>query len=85
MGYVRSSIDTIITLRVEEELEKYKFNNDNPGSIKAYEELLQKAEQQIRSLNSTELQLKIQCHKYSEKIDELENDKNILLIQIVSN
>ena len=68
---------------MNEELEKYKFNNDTPGSVKDYEILLQKLEQNIREHISIEHQLKIQCEKYAEKLDLLEEEKIILLSEIV--
>ena len=71
---------------MNEELEKYKFNNDSSGSVKDYESLLQKLEQNIREHISIEHQLKIQCEKYAEKAEKLdlfEEEKIILLSQIV--
>ena len=81
--YIKSSIDVIISIKLNEELEKYKFNNDTPGAVKDYEILLQKLEQNIREHISIEHQLKIQCEKYAEKLDILEDEKIILLSQIV--
>ena len=70
-------------MKLNEELEKYKFDNDKQGSVKDYEILLQKLEQNIREHISIEHQLKIQCEKYAEKLDLLEEEKTILLSQIV--
>ena len=81
--YIKSSIDVIISIKLNEELEKYKFDNDSPGAVKDYEILLQKLEQNIREYISIEHQLKIQCEKYAEKLDILEDEKIILLSQIV--
>jgi hypothetical protein len=81
--YIKSSIDVIISIKLNEELEKYKFDNDSPGAVKDYEILLQKLEQNIREHISIEHQLKIQCEKYAEKLDILEDEKIILLSQIV--
>lgn len=50
-----------------------------------YETLLQKLEQDIREHISIEHQLKLQCEKYAETIDILEDEKIVLLSQIVSN
>jgi hypothetical protein len=44
---------------------------------------LQKLEQNIREHISIEHQLKIQCEKYAEKLDLFEEEKIILLSQIV--
>ena len=51
--------------------------------MKDYEILLQKLEQNIREHISIEHQLKIQCEKYAEKLDLLEDEKIILLSQLV--
>ena len=49
-----------------------------------YEELLQKDEERIRKLSSIELTLKLQCEKYSQKIDTLEIEKKELKHRLVS-
>ena len=51
--------------------------------MKDYETLLQKLEQDIREHISIEHQLKIQCEKFAENIDNLEDEKILLLSQIV--
>ena len=51
--------------------------------MKDYETLLQKLEQDIREHISIEHQLKIQCEKFAENIDNLEEEKILLLSQIV--
>ena len=81
--YIKTSIDIIVSFKLNEELEKYKFDEDKPSSVKDYEILLQKLEQNIREHISIEHQLKIQCEKYAEKLDLLEEEKIILLSQIV--
>ncbi len=81
--YIKSSIDVIISIKLNEELEKYKFNDDISGSNKDYELLLQKLEQNIREHISIEHQLKIQCEKYAEKLENLEDERIILLSQVV--
>ena len=81
--YIKNSLDIIISIKLDEELEKYKYNNE-PNTTNEYEELLQKEEEAIREHISIEHQLKIQCEKYAEKIDILEDEKDILLSQIVS-
>jgi hypothetical protein len=82
---IKCSMDIIISLKLEEALEKYRFNNDNPGSVKDYEELLQKLEQNIREHISIQHQYKIERDKYIETIENLEKEKIILLAQLVSN
>ena len=81
--YIKVSIDIIVTLKVDEELKKY--TKDNPNSANEYETLLQKEEEAIRQHISTEHQLKIQCEKYAEKIDIMENEKLFLINEIVRN
>ena len=81
--YIKSSIDIIVSIKVDEELEKY--NQDNPNAANDYETLLRKEEQSIRQHISTENQLKIQCEKFKEKMEQLENEKNIIIEEIVSN
>ena len=85
IGYVKSSIDVIISIKLEEELEKYKFDKDSHSSVNDYELLLQKLEQNIREHISIEHQLKLQCEKYAETLDTLEDEKIILLSQLVRN
>ena len=80
---IRCSIDILVSIKLKEELEKYKFNNDKPGAVQDYEKLLQKLEQNIREHISIEHQLKIQCEKYAETLDSMEEDRLILISQIV--
>ena len=61
-----------------------KYEKDNPYVAKDYETLLQKEEEAIRQHISQEHQLKIQCEKYAEKINIIENEKLILIEEIVS-
>ncbi len=83
--YIKNSLDILVSIKLNEELQKYKFNNDNPGAVADYEKLLQGLEQDIRGHISLEHQLKIQCEKYAEQLDILEDEKIILLSQIVRN
>jgi hypothetical protein len=69
---------------LEEEIQKYIQEKDNPNSAKNYETLLQKEEEALRQHISIEHQLKIQCEKYAEKINIIENEKLILIEEIVS-
>jgi len=45
---------------------------------------LQKEEQNNREHISIEHQFKIQCEKYAQELDYLEDEKSVLLMQIVS-
>ena len=68
---------------MEEEIQNYIPEKDNPNSAKKYETLLQKEEEALRQHISIEHQLKIQCEKFAEKLDILENQKIMLINEIV--
>lgn len=51
--------------------------------MRGYEELLQKDEERIRKLSGIEITLKLQCEKYVQKIESLENENNKLKSHIV--
>ena len=76
---IKSSIDIIISIKLENELQKYLPEKDNPNSATKYETLLQKEEESLRQHISIEHQLKIQCEKFAEKLDEIENQRLLLL------
>jgi signal transduction histidine kinase len=80
---IRCSIDILVSIKLKEELEKYKFDNDKPGAVQDYEKLLQKLEQNIREHISIEHQLKIQCEKYADTLDNMEEDRLLLVTQMV--
>ena len=83
--YVKNSIDILVSIKLAKELEKYKFNDDDSYSKpRDYEKLLQKLEQNIREHISIEHQLKIQCEKYVEKQDILEDEKIVFYVELVS-
>jgi hypothetical protein len=83
--YVKNSIDILVSIKLAKELEKYKFNDDDSYSKpRDYEKLLQKLEQNIREHISIEHQLKIQCEKYVEKLDILEDEKIVFYVELVS-
>ena len=69
---------------MEEELQKYLPEKDNPNSATKYETLLQKEEEALRQHIGIEHQLKIQCEKFAEKLDVLEGQKIMLINEIVS-
>ena len=81
--YIKDSIDILVTVKLNEELERYKLENDTPGGVADYEKLLQKLERNIREHISIEHQLKIQCEKYADTLDNLEDERLVLLAQIV--
>lgn len=83
--YIKNSIDIIVSIKLDEELQKYKFNNNSPDAVSEYEKLLQNLEQDIRGHISLEHQFKIQCEKFAEQLDILEDEKIYLLTQIVRN
>ena len=82
--YIKNSIDILVSIKLGEELEKYKFISDRVNSPCDYELLLQKLEQDIRKHISIENQLKIQCEKYKDKLDILEKEKDNYLLELVS-
>ena len=71
-------------MKLEEEIEKYIPEKDNPNSAQKFETLLQKQEESLRQHISVEHQLKIQCEKFAEKFDILESQKMLLINEIVS-
>ena len=75
---IKSFIDIIVSIKLENELQKYIPEKDNPNSAQKFETLLQKEEEALRQHISVEHQLKIQCEKYAEKVDLLENQKTLL-------
>jgi hypothetical protein len=81
---IKSSIDIIVSIKLEDELQKYLPEKDNPNSATKYETLLQKEEEALRQHISVEHQLKIQCEKFAEKLDVLEGQKIMLINEIVS-
>ena len=80
---IKSFIDIIVSIKLENELQKYIPEKDNPNSAQKFETLLQKEEEALRQHISVEHQLKIQCEKFAENIDNLEDEKILLLSQIV--
>ena len=80
---IKSSIDIIVAIKLEDEIQKYIPEKDNPNSAKKYETLLQKEEEALRQHISIEHQLKIQCEKFAEKLDILENQKIMIINEIV--
>ena len=83
VGYIKNSIDIIISIKLNEELEKLNQNTEL-NSARQYELLLQKEEQDNREHISIEHQFRIQCEKYAQELDSLEEEKIVLLFQIVS-
>ena len=81
--YIKNAIDIIITIKLKEELEKINEKNDKLNPAREYELLLQKEEKNCREHISIEHQFRIQCEKYIDEINDLEQENNILLIQIV--
>ena len=80
---IKSSIDIIVSIKLEDELQKYLPEKDNPNSATKIETLLQKQEEALRQHISIEHQLKIQCEKFAEKLDDLEQQKIRLIDEIV--
>ena len=83
MDYIKNSLDIIIKLKIDNEIEEFKKNYQNLSEGIEYEKLLQKEEEQIRNISRRELILKNQCEKYAKKIDELEKNIEQLKINLV--
>ena len=81
---IKSSLDIIINFRVNEEIDKLKNSIESLNEAKEYENLLQEEEERIRKLLAEEISLKLQCEKYAQNLDILEQEKNSILEQIVS-
>jgi hypothetical protein len=83
IDYIKNSIDIIISIKLNEAFENNKQDNNlNPS--REYEILLQKEEKNNREHISVEHQLRIQCEKFAQELDSFEEEKAILLLQIVS-
>ena len=83
IDYLKNSIDIIVSINVNKELEKY-YNDSELNSAREYELLLQKEEQVNREHIAIEHQFRIQCEKYAHELDSAEEEKVALLLQIVS-
>ena len=83
VDYLKNSIDIIVSINVNKELEKY-YNDSELNSAREYELLLQKEEQVNREHIAIEHQFRIQCEKYAHELDSAEEEKVALLLQIVS-
>ena len=78
--YIKSSIDTIVLIKVEDELESfYSGFQENENAATQYETLLRKLESSLRQHISYEHQLKIEYEKTLNKLENVENEKNELL------
>ena len=80
--FIKSSISIIINIKLQEEIEKYVNTKFNPAI--EYELLLQKEEQTNREHIGIEHQFKIQCEKYAQELDSLENEKSKYDVVVIS-
>ena len=82
--YIKSTIDIIVTLKVDSKINDYKKNlNEDSNAATEYETLLQKLEASIRQHISYEHQFKIEYERLLNKAEEYENERKILIKQIV--
>ena len=82
--YIKDSIDIIISIKLNEAIENNKNKENNNFSLaKEYEILLQKEEKNNREHISIEHQFRIQCEKFAQELDNLEDEKIVLLLQMV--
>ena len=87
INYIRESLQIIIKIKAEEEIDKYIEENENKineNAAEDYEALLRKEEAEIRSHISIEHQFKIHLDNFADKICELENDNYLLAKKIVN-
>ena len=80
IDYIKNSIDIIISIKLNEALENNK-SNIILSDAREYEILLQKEEKNNREHISVEHQLRIQCEKFAQELDTLEEEKTVLLFQ----
>ena len=80
IDYIKNSIDIIISIKLNEALENNK-SNIILSEAREYEILLQKEEKNNREHISVEHQLRIQCEKFAQELDTLEEEKTVLLFQ----
>ena len=73
----------MIRYKLNEEIEIVKNSYQNLNEGIQYEELLQYEEERIRKLSAIEQNLKLQCQKYAQKIEQLEKEIQNLQTQIV--
>ena len=81
---VKNSLDIIISIKLNQEIDKFNENNTELSLAQEYEKLLQKEENNSREHISIEHRLRIQCEKYAQELDILEQEKIFLLLQLVS-
>ncbi len=82
--YIKSTIDIIVSLKVDAKISDYKnFLNEDNNAATEYETLLQKLEASIRQHISNEHQFKIEYEKLLNKAEEIDTEKKILIKQIV--
>ena len=82
--YIKSTIDVIASIKFDEKINEYKnYLNEDKNAASEYETLLQKLEDTIRQHISYEHQFKIEYEKLLNKAEEIEDEKNMLIKQIV--
>ena len=82
--YIKSTLDIIVSIKVEEKINEYKnFLNEDKNAATDYETLLQKLEESIRQHISYEHQFKIEYEKLLNKAEEIDIEKKMLTKQIV--
>ena len=79
--YIKSSLDIIINLQVEEKFNELKLKS-NKNHFNDFELLLRKEEKSIRAHISLEHQLKLHCDSLEEKIEELQKEKDKLKLYL---
>ena len=77
--YVKSTIDIIVSIKVDTKIKEYKdsLNEDNNAATE-YETLLQKLESSLRQHIAYEHQIKIEYEKLLIKVEEIDEKKKII-------
>lgn len=82
--YIKSTIDVIASIKFDAKINDFKNHlNEDKNAASEYETLLQKLEATIRQHISYEHQFKIEYEKLLNNAEEIENEKNMLIKQVV--
>ena len=81
--YIKGFFDIIIKIKNNDENKNYDIHEFNPAL--EYELLLQKEEQTNRQHISIEYQFRLESEIYAQKIETLQEENALLLLQLVSN
>ena len=81
--YIKSTIDIIVSIRVDTKINDYKNSlNEDSNTATKYETLLQKLESSLRQHIAYEHQFKIEYEKLMIKSEEISNEKKELELEV---